>query len=120
MVWLIYIWYHVPIVDLETDEDIDAYIESKKSPTPYILATGEDILHIGEFFLVCENRIIQYKLKDFKSAVITLSACHYVFNLEYSSHTHILCKFFEKFCLNMVNVKKLTIGVISAIIELQT
>ena len=62
--------------------------------------------------------MLPYDINSFRCAVVTLLACHYVFNIEYPTQTDNLCKFLEKFCLGLSNLRKLTssaIGTISAI-----
>lgn len=103
---------------MQHSDDIDGTINSSDVPTPYIVGTGVDILHLEQFFVVCEKEILPFKLSSFKSAVVTLIACHYVFNIEYPSQTSTLCRFIEKFCLGLNNLKKLNataVGIISAI-----
>ena len=103
---------------MQPDNDIDQVLGSTKVPTPYIIGIGEDILHLSRFYIICESEILPYKIYNFKSAVVTLLSCHYVFNIEYPTQTHTLCKFLEKFCIGLNNLKKLSassIGIISAI-----
>ena len=103
---------------LQHNDDLSETIALNNVTTPYIVGTGDDILHLEQFFIICENEMLPYKLSSFKSAVVTLVACHYVFNIEYPVQTHTLCKFIEKFCLGLSNMKKLSasaVGIISAI-----
>ena len=72
-----------------------------------------------EFFIICENSILPYTLTSFGTSVVTLLAIHYVFNIEYPTATHILCKFLEKFCIELPNLKKLSPTVIGLITSIE-
>ena len=103
---------------LQPDEDIDSVVSARNKPSPYITGTGEDILYLTQLFLVHENQLQPFTFTKFSSAVTTLLAYHYIFNIEYPPQIQLVCKFLEKFCLGLSNAKKLTvnsIGIISAI-----
>ena len=89
-----------------------------KNKAPYILGVGEDLLHLTQFLIVCEKEVMPYTLTTFRDAVVTLTACHYVFNIKYPTQTQSLCNFLAKFCLGINHCKKLSasaVGLISAI-----
>ena len=107
---------------MQPSDDIGAVIQSTNSASPYIVGTGTDILHLDQFFIVCESVPQPFQLTSFRTALVVLIACHYVLNIEYPAQTQVLCKFLEKFCLGLNNLKKLSpsaVGIISAI-EKQT
>ena len=62
--------------------------------------------------------LMDYMMVRFRTSVVTLLAYHYVLNIKYSPQTQVICKFFEKFCLELNSSKKLSpsvVGLISAI-----
>lgn len=110
------LWASVFIV--QPNEDLEERVSRKNATSPYILGTGEDILHLKSFFIVCEGEVLPYDITSVKTAIMTLIAIHYVFNLEYPTQTQSVWRFLEKFCFNLSHGKKLSaaaIGLISSI-----
>ena len=70
--------------------------KKRNSAAPYIIGTGEDLLNLTQFFIVCENVVQPDTITSFRTSVVTLLAYHYVLNNQYPPQAQVICKFFEK------------------------
>ncbi len=89
-------------------------IAALKTTTPYILALGEDILHIDEYIVVVEGAVL-LKVTSLTKALVTLFALYYVVNIAYPRLNSNTMLFLEKYMFKLPSTGQLTGAAVATI-----
>ena len=75
--------------------------------SPYIMVTGNDIVHPTQYFIVCENQVLTENT-TFAKALVALFAWYYVMDIEYPKSCRNTFNFIEAKCLRLPSTGNFT------------
>lgn len=89
-------------------------LQEAKSNSPYMMASGDDLLHILQFQIVVE-KVILCSVTSFSKALVCLFAVYYVFDMAYPKECKNSLLFLEKDLLKLTNTDKMSTSALAAV-----
>ena len=91
-------------------------MDKTKSNSPFLLATGEDELHIKQYEIIVEKMVL-LSVNRFSKALVCLIGAYYVFDMAYPRECKNSLLFLEKFLLKLPSSEKMSASVIAALTD---
>ena len=95
-------------------EDPVSVITEGKFNSPFLMATGDDILHITQYRVITE-KVVLCSVGSFPKAILSLFAAYYVFDMAYPIQCRNTLLYMSKFILKLSCLDKLTSSALAAI-----
>ena len=89
-------------------------VEDAVSNSPYILAAGRDLLHLEQFFIICEEEKV-VEVSSFRRALVAILANYYVFDISYPTEAMNTFLFLQKKIFGLLSFQKFSASAVAAI-----
>ena len=101
-------------LNVQDGEDPDSALKQAKTNSPYMMASGDDLLHIQQIQIVVE-KVILCSVNTFNKALVCLFATYYVFDMAYPRECKNSVLFLEKALLKLTNAEKMSSSALAAV-----